>query len=321
MRVLVTGADGFAGSWLVRTLLAGGHHVTGTVLSLDGSARGGLTPDESAAVDWRQLQFGDTESVRAALAPERGGWEAIVHLAAIASSRLAGEDPGQTWNVNAAGTVRLLEAIARLIEGGLADPRLLLVSTAEVYGRGEGARPRVETDPLAPLSVYASSKLAAEVAVQETVRRTGLRAMIARAFPHTGPGQQDIYVAPIFLGKLRAAVARGEDTVETGTLETIRDFLDVRDVAAAYLALLERGQDGETYNVASGQGQTLQEMFDILARVVGGTVRPVPVASQMRAWDLPHLVGDATKLREATGWSPRYSFEQTLTDLAHAEAH
>ncbi len=321
MRVLVTGADGFAGSWLVRALLAGGHHVAGTTLSIGEAGRGILKPEERAAVNWRQVQFADTDSVRAALAPDRGGWDAIIHLAAVASSREAGKDPGQCWNVNAAGTVRLLEAVARLIEGGLADPRLLLISTGEVYGRGEGSRPRLEGDPVAPLSVYASSKLAAEIAVQEAIRRTGLRAMIARPFAHTGPGQQDIYVAPIFLRELRAAIRTGVQTVTTGNLDTVRDFLDVRDVAAAYLALLERGQDSETYNVSSGQGQTLQGMFDTLAATVGATIQPVLDPNLVRPWDLPHLVGDSTKLREATGWSPRYSFEQTLMDLAHAEAH
>lgn len=322
MRVLVTGADGFAGTWLVRALLAAGHEVTGTTISATGPGPGLLKPDERSAVDWRVLQLTDMASATAVLAPASGrAWDAVVHLAAIASSREAGKDPGQTWNVNAAGTARLLEAAGQLKQAGQSDPTVLVVSTAEVYGRGTGPRARSETDPLVPLSSYASSKVAAEVAAAEAARRFGLRVIVARPFPHTGPGQQPIYVAPIFLRALRAAAVSGNRTVGTGNLETVRDFLDVRDVAAAYLALLERGRPGETYNVASGTGRTLQELFDTLARLVGTTATAVPDPTLMKSWDVPHLVGDSSRLRAATGWLPRFSFEQTLTDLVNAEAY
>lgn len=320
MKVLVTGADGFAGAWLVRTLLAAGHSVIGTTVMPEQHRRGILGADEALAVEWRVLELGSNESVLAAVAAAGPAPDAIVHLAAIASSRVAGQDPVNTWDVNAVGTVRLLEAIQQLRERG-ADPLLLLASTAEVYGRSDGSRARSEQDPVVPVSPYAASKAGAEIALAEAVRRTGLRAIVARPFPHTGPGQQPIYVAPTFLRKLREAKAAHQATVGTGRLETVRDFLDVRDVAAAYLALLERGVAGETYNIASGTGQTLQRLFDLLAGLVQVTVRPLPEESQMRPWDLPHLVGDPTKLRAATGWAPRYTFEQTLTDLVHAEAH
>lgn len=320
MRVLVTGADGFAGAWLVRALQASGHSVIGTTVMPEQQRRGILTPDEVRLVEWRGLELGSHESVLRAIAPDGSVPDALVHLAAIASSREAGKDPGQAWNINAAGTVRVLEAVEVLRKRG-ADPLVLLVSTGEVYGRGNGTGPRHEADPVAPLSPYAASKAAAEIALAEAARRTGLRGIVARPFPHTGPGQQPIYVAPIFLRELRLARAENRMTIPTGRLETVRDFLDVRDVAAAYVALLERGVAGETYNVASGTGQTLQRMFDLLAGLVKVKVRSVPDASLMRSWDLPHLVGNADKLRAATGWAPRYTFEQTLTDLVHAEAH
>ena len=126
------------------------------------------------------------------------------------------------------------------------DPLFLLISSAEVYGAVEQPRLRVESDVVAPVSPYASSKAGAELAVLETARRTGLRAIIARAFPHTGPGQTDRYVVAAFARRLRAAKRMGVSKVKTGNLEPVRDLLDVRDVADAYLALLERGQPGES---------------------------------------------------------------------------
>jgi GDP-4-dehydro-6-deoxy-D-mannose reductase len=268
------------------------------------------------------MELGDMNSVTAAAAPRAGrAWEAVVHLAAIASTREAGADPGLTWNVNAGGTVRLCEALGRLRQDGMADPLLLLASSCDVYGRGTADRPRSESDPLVPLSTYASSKVAAEVAVAEAARRFGLRVIVSRPFPHTGPGQREVFVAPAFLSRLRAAARSGATEVQAGALETVRDLLDVRDVAAAYLALLERGRPGEVYNVASGVGHTLRELFDGLARLVGVSARPLAEVTLTRPWDVPHRVGDASRLRAATGWSPTIPFEQTLTDLVNAEAY
>ncbi len=313
--VLVTGADGFAGRAVVRRLLAEGYRVRG---GLRPGTTGGirwLEPTEQAAVEWVPLEMTDTASVRSALAD---GLDAVVHLAAIASGREAREDPGAAWSVNAAGTARLADELARLRTAERADPLLLLASTGEVYGAG-AARPRTEADPRRPCSPYAASKVGAEVAAQEVAERTGLRIVIARAFPHTGPGQAPIYVAPALLSRLRLAKRVGAPVVNTGNLEPVRDFLDVRDVAAAYLALLERGVPGEAYNVARGEGISLEDLFRRLNRLVGTRVIPEVDPALIRASDIPHLVGDSTKLREATGWEPAFSLDQTLQDLANAQ--
>ena len=108
--------------------------------------------------------------------------------------------------------------------------------------------------------------------------------------------------------------------MQSGNLAPTRDLLDVRDVADAYLLLLERGQPGEIYNVARGEGYTVRELFDRLADLVGVEVEPEPDPSLARATDIPHLVGDSTKLRRATGWAPARTLEQTLRGLVDAEA-
>jgi GDP-4-dehydro-6-deoxy-D-mannose reductase len=315
MTVLITGADGFVGRWVLRALVAAGHEVVGAVQP--GPPReDGLSDAERAAVLWIPLELGDLRSVRQVAARS---FDAVIHLAAVASGGDALLDPGVAWAVNAAGTARLLGEFGRRRRGGETDPLVLVVSTAEVYGAGNG-RPFVESDPPAPRSPYAASKAGAELAAMETRVRTGRRVVIARSFPHTGPGQDERFVAPAFARRLRGARLAGARVVKVGNLEPVRDFLDVRDVAAAYVALLARGQPGEVYNVASGKGVSLQELFDRLAAIVGVNAIAEPDPEFMRAADIPVLVGDGAKLRAATGWAPRFQLDQTLRDLVDAQA-
>ena len=317
MRVLVTGADGFVGRHLVEQLIEAGHEVSA------GCRPGGESPDNWLTAGARdkvtvvRLELSDTESVREALSRPV---DAIVHLAAVASGSEARQDPGQAWVVNAAGTARLVDSVVALKERGAVDPLVLVVSTAEVYGNGPPT-PRVETDPLSPQSPYAASKVGTEVAALEAWRRVSLRVVIARAFPHTGPGQSLLYVVPAFLQRLRAAHAAGASRVPTGNLEPVRDILDVRDVVRAYIALLIHGVPGEAYNVARGEGVTLRDLFSRLANLVGARVEPVPDPSLMRSGDIQYLVGDANKLRRATGWSPHIALEQTLREMVDAQAN
>jgi GDP-4-dehydro-6-deoxy-D-mannose reductase len=314
---LVTGADGFVGRHLVRRLVETGHTVTA------GCRPGGEPIDRWLGERWRgavrvkSVELTDPGSVEAAVSAPV---DAVVHLAAIASSGEARRDPAGAWVVNAAGTARVVDAAARLRASGSADPLLLVVSSAEVYGKGKAA-PRREADPICPQSPYAASKAGAELAALEAWRRTGLRVVIARPFPHTGVGQLSQYVVPAFVERLRAAKATGATQVPTGNLDPVRDILDVRDVAEAYLGLLADGVPGETYNVARGEGVTLRQLFQQLTELMEIRAEPVPDPSLVRNADIPHLVGNAAKLRKATGWSPTVSLEQTLRDMVDAQAH
>jgi GDP-4-dehydro-6-deoxy-D-mannose reductase len=145
--------------------------------------------------------------------------------------------------------------------------------------------------------------------------------VIARSFPHTGPGQSLLYVVPAFIQRLRAARAAGAERVPTGNLEPVRDLLDVRDVVRAYVALLQHGVPGEAYNVARGEGVTLRELFTRLAGLVGVRVEPVTDPALMRSGDIRYLVGNAAKLTQATRWSPQITLEQTLRDMVDAQAY
>ena len=314
MRVLVTGADGFVGGWLVRRLLVEGHEVTGTYREGAPPSRV-LTAAEREAVPWRPLELRDPLSVTGALA---GEWEAVIHLAALASGADARRDPGGAWEVTAAGTARVAEALGARAAAGEADPLLLLISTGEVYG--QGTEPHRETDTCVPCSPYAASKLGAEIAAQEVARRAGWRVIVARAFPHAGPGQDARFAVPALAARILLARRVKARAINTGNLDPVRDILDVRDVAEAYLALLERGTVGEVYNVASGTGVALRSVVDRLGQLAGWPVITEHDPALARAGDLRHLVGDPAKVRAATGWAPRIPLDQTLADILDAEA-
>ena len=308
MRVLVTGADGFAGGWLTRVLLSAGHTVSGTSAGPPDASRV-LTPAERSGVEWRRLDLRNAGQTREA---GQGNWDAVVHLAALASGAEARSDPGLAWEVNAAGTARLLEALP---EGTL----VLLVSTGEVYGMGEG-RPRVEEDPVSPCSPYAASKAGAELAARETAARRRLRLVVARPFPHTGPGQDARFVLPALAARLRTARRLGAPAINTGNLEPVRDLLDVRDVAAAYLALLDGRHAGQVFNIASGIGHRLADLVGRMQALLGTRVITEYDHTLARRADILHLVGNPARIQQATGWTPRIPLDQTLQELLDAQA-
>jgi GDP-4-dehydro-6-deoxy-D-mannose reductase len=316
MKVLVTGADGFVGRHLVARLMKEGHEVRA-------ACRPTTDPPTWLPASWRDVvqvvpfELTDPASIRSALSQ---GLDAVVHLAAVASVREAREDPGRAWVVNAAGTARLLDAVVAASDNQRDAPRVLVVSSAEVYGNGPRS-PRFESDPPCPLSPYAASKVGAEVAALEVWRRERLPVIVARPFTHTGPGQTPGYVVPSFIERLLAVRAGGNHRVATGNLDPVRDLLDVRDVVAAYLALLSRGVPGETYNISRGEGISLRDVFQRVATLLEVSAEPYSDSALVRANDIPYLVGDATKLHRATGWAPALSLDQTLRDMVNAQAH
>lgn len=313
--VLVTGAGGFVGQWLVRVLLERGYAVTGA-LQQGSEPPSSLAAQVQSAVRWISLELLDSDSVRRVLSEPS---DYVVHLAAVSSGADARQHPGNAWAVNAAGTARVLEVAAQVRHAGTSDPTIVLASTAEVYGAA-GSRPLVETDPVRPCSPYAASKAGAELAAMETSGRTGLKIIVARPFQQTGPGQDERFVVPALARRLRGARLAGARVIKVGNLQPVRDFLDVRDVCAAFLALMERGKPGEVYNIATGQGTRLEDLFDSIAKVVGVDAIAEIDPELMRPADIPYLVGDASKLRRATGWMPRISLEQTIADVVAAQA-
>jgi GDP-4-dehydro-6-deoxy-D-mannose reductase len=172
-----------------------------------------------------------------------------------------------------------------------------------------------------PSTAYAASKLGAELATRQAARCGGLQAIIARPFPHSGGGQDESFWIPARSKLLRFVQRSGGVAVPVGDLTAVRDFLHVDDVAEAYALLLQRGIPGEVYNIASGRAVTLDEIHTRLEQVLGISPKREVDASQVRREARPYLVGDAAKLRAATGWSPRRSLDDILRDVLDAQAN
>jgi len=300
-RILITGIEGFAGGHLARHLASSGHTVFGLHWA---DAPPGL-PGE--------LHKGDVcnfESTRSLLEQTRP--DGIIHLAGISSVALSESHQMTTYEVNALGTLKLLEAVRQL----QLKCRVVLISSADVYGRSNIGRPLTEDLPSQPLSPYALSKHMTGEAGLFYHRAFGFDTVVLRPFSHTGPGQTTAFVFP----KVADAIARIENgkqdpVIEMGDLSIRRDYTDVRDVVRAYLLALERCTAGETYNVTSGKPMVIQEGVDYLCSLSRVPVQIKSSAAKFRPHDIPLLTGDPSKFHSATGWKPETPFTQTLSDL------
>jgi len=300
----------------VARLCADGHAVV-AARGPDGAGGAAPGPGGPTGVTWVSLDVTDDDSVRACLTPP---CDAVVHLAGLALASEANEHPARAWQVNAEGTARVAWHLADVATARRAAPLLLVASSAEVYVP-RADRPYVESDPVAPVTGYAASKLAVELASWQVWRTAGLRVIVARAFPHTGAGQDPRFWIPARARILCHAKRSNAPAVNVGDLSAVRDFLHVDDVVDAYVRLLTRGVVGETYNIASGQAVTLEQIHTRLEQLLGIRVVREVDASQVRRDARPYLVGDASKLRTATGWAPRRSLDDLLRDVLDAQAN
>jgi GDP-4-dehydro-6-deoxy-D-mannose reductase len=307
MRVLITGASGFAGSWLCRQCAEAGDEVVGL-------SRRGLVPDgcgRGVPVDLR-----DPDAV--SLAVREAAPELVYHLASLTSVGRSWQAPAETLGDNDAITVGVLEAL-RHVAGGVP---VVWVSSCEVYGNPERL-PATEAEPMRPANPYAVSKAAGEMLAEVYAEAYGLEFVRARPFSHSGPGQLPTFLLSSLASQAaegrRAGVARLE--IVTGNPDTRRDFTDVRDVVRAYRLLAQAlasgtpGVAGGVFNVSTGRSVSAGEQVALLAELlapieVEHTVDP----SRVRAREVMDLRGDPTALHELTGWEPRIPLRQTIAD-------
>ena len=308
MKVLVTGANGFVGRSVVRRLLAGGDSV---VAAVGPGASGCVAEPNLTSVS---LDVMNDVSVRGCFATPV---DAVIHLAAIALTQAANRDAATAWTVNAEGTAKLAAALAAAAGRWNTRPLFLLASSADVYAWQN--RPIKEDDAVQPSTPYAASKLGAELAVAQMARCAGLPVIVVRPFPHSGGGQEESFWIPARGKLLREVKRNGWAAIPVGDLTAVRDYLHVDDVAEAYALLLNRGKPGEVYNIASGRAVTLDAIHTRLEEMLGISPKREMDSSQVRREARPYLVGDAAKLRAATGWSPRRTLDDILQDVLDAQ--
>ena len=260
MKILLTGARGFTGRFFAAQALAGGYDVE--------SLRSDLTD--------REALFEEVLSSKP---------DAVVHLAAI--SFVGHADENAFYAVNVVGTTNLLTALTKLPQ----PPRcVLLASSANVYGNSRHS-PIAETQQPAPISHYATSKMAMEFMTRGYMDR--LPIIITRPFNYTGPGQDLNFVIP----KLVDHFARRAPIIALGNIEVEREFNDVQMICGAYLQLLKYGEAGETYNVCSGQPFALQDVIDLLTSVTGHRIKVELNPAFVRTNEVRRLCGSPTKLQ------------------------
>ena len=234
---------------------------------------------------------------------------ALVHLAAESSVAASWEHPTRVWRVNVAGTVNVLEAI----RSERPEARVLFPSTSEVYGNATRF-PTPEDEPVRPISPYAVTKAAAELACA----LPGVEVVVARSFNHEGPGRDDRFAIGSWTRQIARLEAEGGGTLLVGDLSAERDLTDVRDVARAYALLLDPAVSAETYNVASGVSVTMEHVLELLVSLARVPVQVERDESRVRPADIERLCGDPAKLQAATGWKPEIPLEQTLADALAA---
>lgn len=331
MRALVTGAAGFVGRWLTHALRSEGIAVTALALSetavpsdvpADSITGAGATPlSEMAPITWRLGDLRDDRFVSHVVEAARPDF--VVHLAAISHLPTAAADPAMAWDINVTASARLLYHLERLRERGHADPTVLVIGSAEQYGRQELEAPAVSEDtPQVPRTVYAATKAAQEIMAMQCWRATGLRIVAARSFNHSGRGQDARFLLPALVSRaLALRDAPPGALLPVGNTTPVRDFLHVSDVVSAYISLLRRGTPGEAYNVASGTGRSVREVVERVLARTGADATITTDPALVRPIDVPALVGNPQKLHDATGWRASRTFDDIIDDLIHAATH
>ena len=295
MNVLVTGCNGFAGRHARAALQQAGHRVIGTdIASPSGGGAAHL------ALDVR-----DPDSIAHVLAEVQV--DAVLHLGGIAFVPLGWTQPQRVFHVNTIGTLNLLDAVRQRMPAA----RVLVVTSAEVYGSRPAPAPLAEDAPYRPDNIYGVAKAAADHAALLYGAHHRLDIMVARPSNHIGAGQSKDFVSSAFAAQLADIAAGAPPVMRVGNLDQRRDFTDVRDVVRAYVRLLEAGQAGQAYNIASGRMIPVREILDTLCDLAG--VRPrieIDPALFRPTDDRPAY--DTTRIRSQVGWQPEIPLRRTL---------
>jgi GDP-4-dehydro-6-deoxy-D-mannose reductase len=299
MRVLVTGANGFVGAHLLTALLEAGHRVVAT-----GSQGKSVLPK---GLEFTSLDLTDRAQVDSI---DFSGIEGVVHLAGLAAVGPSFDSPLKYLNVNGGIEVNLFEAA----QAQGAQPRFVIVSSGSLYDPSADL-PLSEISRVKCTSPYAVSKLLQEQLAFYYGAR-GFECVVARPFNHIGPGQNEGFLIPDLARQIVEAEESESTTIAVGNLSAKRDYTDVRDIVRAYVALLEKGKNGEIYNICSGRAVSGDDILaGLLKHAKSDTLKPVVDPAKVRPVDAPEIYGDSSKLHTDTGWEPRIPLDQTLEEV------
>lgn len=308
--ILITGATGFAGSFLAELLVETPENkVYGTYIS-DKSLENVASIQDKAT--FHKLDLTIVKDVAALI--EKLQPDEVYHLAALPSPADSFDNPAGYLNNNSTAEVNILEALR---VAGLTRTKVLVVASSEVYGLVDGKDlPVNEEAPLCPINPYGVSKITQDFLGLQYFLAYGMPVIRVRPFNHIGPRLSDKFAASAFAKKI-VEIERGdhEPVLRVGNLDSKRDLTDVRDVVHGYELLLERGTPGEVYNLGSGKSHKTQDVLDILLSLSDKKIAIETDEKLLRPQDIPDIYADTSKLVAATGWKPEIPLETSLRDL------
>lgn len=310
MKVLITGITGFAGSHLADFILEEHADVRVYGMIRWRSRRENIRHLQDS-IELVEADLKDMVSMKKCLAhvkPDR-----IFHLAAQSFVPTSWTCPSETFCINSIGQINLFESLLSL---GL-KPRIQIAGSSEEYGLvHEDEVPMKESNPLRPLSPYAVSKVAQDLLGYQYHQSYGLPVVRTRGFNHTGPRRGEVFICSNFARQIAEIEAgKREPVMYVGNLEAKRDFTDVRDMVRAYWLSLEKGKPGDVYNIGSGTTYKIKDVLDMLLSLTDKKVKVEVDPDRLRPSDVPILLADSSKFRNATGWEPRFEFSRSLKDL------
>ena len=306
-KAFITGITGFAGSFLAEHLVREGYEVSGTYLTRDS-----LKNIESISnqVRLHEVDLQDAGAVRVIIAEEKPG--SIFHLAALTAPGESFENPSEFITNNISTQINVLEAV----RSAKIEPRILIVSSAEVYGNVRPADlPIDEETELKPVNPYAVSKVACDFLGLQYFLSYKIPIIRVRPFNHIGPRQSPSFVVAAFAKKI-AEIEKNSSygPMKVGNLSAKRDLTDVRDTVWGYRLIIEKGVPGEVYNLGSGRSYEIKYLLDTLLSFSGKKITVESDPALMRPVDVPELVCDNSKIKAATGWEPKIPIQQTLRE-------
>ena len=306
-RLLITGADGFVGRHVVQATMLD----RGDLFEVRPTARFSRPDDQFGRFE--ELDVTDCASVDASIADFAPTH--VLHLAGITATSRAVVDARAMWEVNLHGTLNVASALLRLAP----ECCLVFVGSGLVYGDSAKTTALLTEATLPiPNNIYSATKAASDLALGAMVQ-DGLKVVRLRPFNHTGAGQTEDFVVPSFSAQIaRIEAGLQPPVIRVGNLNAERDFLDVRDVVDAYIAVIRRSDElppGQILNIASGRPQRVSEILETLAAM---SSRPIEIETdhgRLRPSDTPRFVGDPTLARRWLGWQPRRAFADTLSEV------
>ena len=296
MRVLITGANGFAAKYLKAELVQFGYEVIGIDCIKSEQVDEIDILDFCAMKDYIQCKKPDI----------------IYHLAGFTSVSQSWQQPQDTFMLNVVGSINVLEAV-KAVDTNI---KIVLIGSSDHYGKiNLEDNPLKENNIMNPISPYAISKRTQEDIGKMYHDVYNMKVYMTRTFNYIGIGQRLGFVVMDFANGIVEAESSEAAMIKVGNLSSKRCFTDVRDVMRAYRLIVEKGKTGVVYNVGSNKVYEIGEILNLFLRFAKKEIQVERDEQKVRAFDAPYLQCDSTLLTKDTGWEPTIPIEQTLREI------